>query len=182
MRRQRNIEPLNLSGWRSRILEALPQCRARVDWAETKLNRCESDLERVFVMLLAVLTTEVSNVSFAGEYPPDSSGDGKRYVLDFAQQVAVAGYRCDFMLTVRSVNSGRSLRVAIECDGHSFHDRTPEQASSDRQRDRKLITLGISTLRYTFSDLTQRPHEFMRDLFTTIRAIANNFCDAEARQ
>lgn len=183
MRRRRHpdIEPLNLAGWRSSMIKALPQCAAMVEWAESKLPRCESELERVFVMLLGVLMTEAGNVSFGGEFAPGISGEGKRYLLDFSQQVPVEGYRCDFMLTVRSAISQRALRVAIECDGHSFHDRTPEQASADRKRDRKLITLGIPTLRYTYSDLTLRPREFMSDIWCTLHAIANNFCDEEER-
>lgn len=174
------FEPLDVAGWRTAMLEALPQCRSRVEWAERKLSRCESELERVFVLLLGVMMTNVDNVSFNGEFPPDSSGVGKRYLLDFAQQVSVVEYRCDFLLTVRSVGSGRVLRVAIECDGHSFHDRTPEQASSDRRRDRKLITLGIPTLRYTYSDLTKRPNEFMRGLRATVLGIINSFCESES--
>ena len=183
MRRRRRpppMEPLNLDAWRSSMLNALPQCRSRLEWAESKLTRCESELERVFVMLLGVLMTDVDNVSFEWEFPPDSPAAGKSYFLDFSQQVPVGNYRCDFMLTI-SVASGREMRVAIECDGHSFHDRTPEQASSDRRRDRALIALGIPTLRYTYSDLTTRPQDFMRDLRSTVLAIARNFCDQEEK-
>jgi very-short-patch-repair endonuclease len=182
MRRRRSpaMEPLNVNAWRDSLLLARPHWRESVEWVEKKLCRCESELERVFVMLLGVLTAGVDNISFAGEFPPQSEGVGRRFVLDITQQVPVAGYRCDFMLTIRSVTSQRFMRLAIECDGHSFHDRTPEQASSDRQRDRKLLAIAVPTLRYTFSDLTKRPDEFMQDFHLTIRMIANNFCDQDA--
>ncbi len=182
MRRRRApaMEPLNVDAWRDSMLLTRPQWRARVEWAEKKLCRCESELERVFVMLLGVLTADVDNISFAGEFPPESKAVGRRYLLDIAQQVPVAGYRCDFMLTIRAVHSQRFMRLAIECDGHSFHDRTPEQASADRQRDRKLLALCVPTLRYTFSDLARHPNEFMQDLHLTIGMIAHNFCDQDA--
>lgn len=43
--------------------------------------------------------------------------------------------------------------LAIECDGHDFHDRTKQQASSDRARDRELLLLGVPTIRFTGSDI-----------------------------
>jgi len=49
--------------------------------------------------------------------------------------------------------------LIVECDGHDFHDRTKEQASKDRARDRLLQSLGYRVYRYTGSDL-------WRDVFT----------------
>jgi very-short-patch-repair endonuclease len=43
--------------------------------------------------------------------------------------------------------------LIVECDGHDFHDRTKEQASKDRARDRALQSLGYRVYRYTGSDL-----------------------------
>ena len=31
----------------------------------------------------------------------------------------------------------------MECDGHEFHERTPEQASKDRWRDRMIKRMGV---------------------------------------
>ena len=31
----------------------------------------------------------------------------------------------------------------MECDGHDFHERTKEQASSDKKRDRSLQAAGF---------------------------------------
>jgi len=45
------------------------------------------------------------------------------------------------------------IKLAIECDGHDFHERTKEQASRDRARDRALQAEGIAVFRFTGSDI-----------------------------
>ncbi|MCP5810307.1 endonuclease domain-containing protein, partial [Klebsiella pneumoniae] len=39
--------------------------------------------------------------------------------------------------------------LLVECDGHNFHERTPEQAKRDRSRDRDLAFQGYRLLRFT---------------------------------
>jgi very-short-patch-repair endonuclease len=61
--------------------------------------------------------------------------------------VRVASYVVDFLLV--NCDGG----VAIECDGHEFHDRTKQQAASDRSRDRELLAIGLATVRFTGSEI-----------------------------
>ena len=44
-------------------------------------------------------------------------------------------------------------RLVVECDGFDFHERTKEQASRDRRRDRALQRAGFKVYRYTGSDI-----------------------------
>jgi very-short-patch-repair endonuclease len=43
--------------------------------------------------------------------------------------------------------------MVIECDGHDFHERTKQQASRDRERDRNLQSFGFLVFRYTGRDI-----------------------------
>ena len=43
--------------------------------------------------------------------------------------------------------------MVVECDGHPFHERTPEQASKDRRRIRTLNRLGIPVYPFTGTDV-----------------------------
>lgn len=72
-----------------------------------------------------------------------------------APQVPLHGYRIDFLAMI--VDSP-AVMIAIECDGHQFHERTPEQAEKDRKRDRTLFERGVPTLRFT-------GREIVRDAF-----------------
>jgi very-short-patch-repair endonuclease len=46
-----------------------------------------------------------------------------------------------------------SIKIAIEVDGHDFHERTKEQAQRDKARDRALQILGWKPLRFTGSEV-----------------------------
>lgn len=46
-----------------------------------------------------------------------------------------------------------SLVLAIELDGHEWHERSKEQAARDRQRDRALLLANIITIRFTGAEV-----------------------------
>jgi hypothetical protein len=50
----------------------------------------------------------------------------------------------------------RRERVAVECDGYRFH-RDRQAFERDRARDARLASMGITTLRFTWRQLTREP-------------------------
>jgi hypothetical protein len=48
-------------------------------------------------------------------------------------------------------------RMVIECDGHNFHEKTPEQASRDKNRDRELLNAGYPVMRFTGTEIVSSP-------------------------
>jgi very-short-patch-repair endonuclease len=76
--------------------------------------------------------------------------------LDIEPQFAVCihgkRYRIDFAVIVPGDDS---LKIAVECDGHSFHERTKEQAQRDRSRDRALVADGWKVMRFTGREITK---------------------------
>ena len=55
------------------------------------------------------------------------------------------------------INNGEAYRLAVECDGHDFHERTKEQAARDRSRDRELQDAGVTIYRFTGSEIHNDP-------------------------
>lgn len=125
-------------------------------------------------MLLALLLTgkalmlggvEIPVWSRAGE--PCCHTEPRRHELEVAivcPQHKMGSYRADFLLTVFGevkLEDGKYkyLRapMIVEVDGHDFHERTKEQASSDKARDRDLQALGYPVYRYTGSDVWRDP-------------------------
>lgn len=49
------------------------------------------------------------------------------------------------------------IRVAVECDGHDFHERTKEQAEHDKARDRDMQAAGWVVARFTGSEINRDP-------------------------
>lgn len=76
---------------------------------------------------------------------------GKDY-LAIAPQQRVLSYRVDFLVVMRSDESGHHTAV-VECDGHDFHERTKKQARRDKLRDREMQGLGHAVLRFTGSEI-----------------------------
>lgn len=73
-------------------------------------------------------------------------------------------YRLDFLARVQpdrekwphASDDYRAVRpalLAVEVDGHDYHERTKEQASRDRRRDRDLQSIGVPTMRFTASEV-----------------------------
>ena len=62
--------------------------------------------------------------------------------------VRFLGYKLDILI----VHAGGTM-LGVECDGHDFHERTVQQASRDRARDRDMLKEGLSVVRFTGSDI-----------------------------
>lgn len=79
--------------------------------------------------------------------------------INLRQQVRILDWRVDFVVSVGVRERGRirARRLAIECDGHDFHERTKEQAARDRSRDRALQAAGYTVMRFTGSELYRDP-------------------------
>lgn len=75
----------------------------------------------------------------------EGSDDGVDFNL--TPQAEVAGCKVDFLLWFQM---GRHVGgVAIECDGHDFHEKTKEQAARDKDRDRRVLLAGFPVMRFT---------------------------------
>lgn len=86
--------------------------------------------------------------------------------LKIEPQKAIGSRRVDFCVHIRQGvpdADGRPKEwitrkpVVVECDGHAFHERTPEQAARDRTRDRDLQVDGHFAYRFTGSEIVRDP-------------------------
>lgn len=71
--------------------------------------------------------------------------------LGIVPQLKVGKYRVDFGVFYGVGSEIR--RIAIECDGHDFHERTKAQAQRDKSRDRVLQARAIPVFRFTGSEI-----------------------------
>jgi hypothetical protein len=87
-------------------------------------------------------------------------GSGMMWVSQLDVHLPELRCRLDFALLpeVQAQANGVRYRVAVELDGHDFHERTKEQARRDKQRDRVLQTAGWIVLRFAGSEVFADPH------------------------
>lgn len=130
-------------------------------------RKCESEIERL--LMLAFWTRSwsgdliLANDRKLAEYPAINTHDDLRhlslalghYTPVLGQQIQVGSYRLDFCIASPSLEHFDTVAhlLAVECDGHDFHDRTKQQAARDKSRDRALLDHGISTIRFTGSEI-----------------------------
>jgi len=90
-----------------------------------------------------------------------------RAIVEFEPQypVKVNGktYYLDFNLSVNWAD-GTGIKIAVECDGHDFHEKTKEQAKKDRQRERALTSAGYTVVRFTGSEIYKDPYKCAEEL------------------
>lgn len=58
----------------------------------------------------------------------------------------------------------RGTKLCVYTDGHSYHERTEEQATRDRNIDRKLQELGFQVLRYTGKEVNENIFKIVKDI------------------
>jgi very-short-patch-repair endonuclease len=80
--------------------------------------------------------------------------------LEIRPQFEVGRYRLDFAVQ----SDCRSSVIAVEVDGHDFHERTKEQATRDKSRDRELVARGWQVLRFTGSEVFRDAQKCMSEI------------------
>lgn len=118
------------------------------------MENCQSPIERIMGAILLFLSDGYSDLIFQEGI---GEGECKIFSTYFTSQYDVLKYRADFL--IRIYVKGEFIDIAIECDGHDFHERTKEQASKDKKRDRDFAKAGIIVLRFTGSDIFSRLDE-----------------------
>jgi len=61
-------------------------------------------------------------------------------------------YRIDLLMVCGREAIHRHA-FAIECDGHEWHEKTKEQVARDKLRDRRLVMVGITPIRFSGSEI-----------------------------
>lgn len=94
----------------------------------------------------------------------------------FASQVSHGPYRLDFLfgaVLYDEIGPRAQCLLAVECDGHAYHERTKEQAAHDRTRDRALQADGLAVFRFTGSQLYNDPLGCAAEIYSFMDAWAS---------
>ena len=124
------------------------------------LAQCESPIERAYLEGLVSAVDGSDDSDFdrlsllsppvdIGELISADCSDSHECVV--VLQATSGRRRVDFLI------ADCDARLIVECDGHDYHERTKEQASRDRSRDRELLRSGVPVVRFTGSELWADP-------------------------
>lgn len=133
---------------------------AREDFISEAANRIEMDAELAFdspleavywVWWMAVQRDDLfagSRFTLVPHVAVEASG--RRYVIDFVFALSRLEGEADQFI------AANFPRIAIELDGHAFHEKTLEQVTYRNERDRNLQREGWQVFHYSFSEVMAR--------------------------
>jgi very-short-patch-repair endonuclease len=120
------------------------------------LNKCESPIERILMQaVMDLYPVEIEWKDFANvrELLRWHDNVGVTEAIIAVPQLVVEKYRVDFFFVGNNFIGPPAIMMAVECDGHDYHERTKEQAARDRKRDRYLTYLEVMPMRFTGSEI-----------------------------
>lgn len=137
--------------------------RDRLEW----LTEDMTPIERAFLFALCAEEAEepgggVQMPRVRYSWPIDQrnvdlyhvAGEGIYEPLRVYPQVGFGLFTLDFVLVRIDVFEETTEGiVVVECDGHDYHERTREQASRDKRKDRELQAEGLDIFRFSGSDI-----------------------------
>lgn len=90
--------------------------------------------------------------------------DKKKYYLDFEFEAD------DYLsyLTFGNKIKNYNFKLAIECDGYEFHQKTKEQVQKDNEREYNLKMAGYEVLRFSGTQIYNNPLKCAEDTYNYI--------------
>lgn len=154
----------------------------RLAWTEQSEVHGDTPIERLLVSAIQLRLKYLEDrglpdLCFVSAEQIDaiiSRGKEPRRSIWLQTQAQLPDWRVDFLLSIKGPE--RWHRLIIECDGHEFHERTKEQATRDRARDRKAQELGFEIFRFTGSELWRDPSKCANQVLNWVE---NKFYIAE---
>ncbi|MBD1223262.1 endonuclease domain-containing protein [Virgibacillus halodenitrificans] len=128
----------------------------------TAMEGCESPIEQLMIVHLIDLEQELMKSLFElgkkfevylKKQEIVETENGKRFRLDFSVECSI---------------EEENYKFAIECDGHDFHEKTKEQVTRDKSRDRDLTKLGYTVIRFSGSEIWKDPSRCVREVGSII--------------
>ena len=112
-------------------------------------SRCNSPIEIIFNFAYDLVVFSEGYIGLVLEPQYEIKTGDKKYYLDFA----FIADEVEGMISVKNPN----YKLAIECDGHDFHERTKEQVAHDNEREYDLKMQGFDVLRFSGSQIYNHP-------------------------
>ena len=85
---------------------------------------------------------------------------GKKYEVTLLPQASLntnkGTYIIDFVVS-KKISKSQTMRIAIELDGHEFHEKNKSQVMADERRERAIVTEGLPVLRFSGSEIVRNP-------------------------
>lgn len=155
-------------GTRDETLSEYSFLQELIDDYSCLMDECGSPIEKMLGAQLLFSTDGYNPIRYimaGNDFPPNIDGWGTALI----SQARVGKFRVDFLVICHL--EGDTAKLIIECDGHAYHDKTKQQASHDKARDRRITALGIPVYRFTGSDIYHHSNRCKDEIESLISAL-----------
>jgi very-short-patch-repair endonuclease len=154
---------------RGALLKVVSDCvRRKVTTLERILAMAEGMGGKAGIALLRAVCAEVD---------PDLESTLEEEALPHMRAAGLEGLARQFEVfdeqrrfVARLDFADEQLRLAVEIDGWGYHS-SPEARSRDSRRDRRLVALGWTVLRFTTEDVRRRPGVMVSELMAVVESL-----------
>lgn len=136
------------------------------------LDLCKSPIERRFAEAFCIVASMSNGRPVSADWR--DTGWGGRPPLFIQPQYKIAPYTVDFLVWWGEAPA-RQCAFVVECDGHVFHEKTKAQAAHDKARDRLLSERVAKVIRFTGSEIWNKPFECAQEAFGIADGL---YCDS----
>ena len=124
----------------------------------------KSPIEQIFITAFE-LYCRLENKKSIFLFPQkEISCNGKKYYIDFE-------FEADDYLTYLTFGEeikNNKFKLAIECDGYEFHQKSKEQVQRDNEREYDLKISGYDILRFSGTQIYNAPLKCAKDIYDYI--------------
>lgn len=137
--------------------------------ATTTVEKCQSPIEKILYIALFHRLTE--NRELFEIKPQKKIKRDNTYILVDFEIIVNAWY----INETTGEEGYKNYSLLVECDGHDYHEKTKEQAAKDKSRDRFLASKGYHVLRFTGSEIYNKPHKCANEIVKFISEKTSEF-------
>ena len=141
---------------------------AYLNFFEFGYENCKSPIEVIFNFAYDLVSFSEGYVGFSLLPQYEVATKANKYFVDFA----FFAEDVDGLVDVKNPN----FKLAIECDGHEFHEKTKDQVERDNEREYDLKMNGFDVLRFSGSQIYKNP---FRCAWQTLSFINNKIGESE---
>jgi very-short-patch-repair endonuclease len=128
--------------------------KRRLDWLKRRIAK-EFELEFTRQINTKLISSPIEQI-FLLEWKFASLDSKLKVKLCPHERIATDGgsYEVDFLIVPDDQSLDR-VKVAIELDGHDFHEKNKDQVRKDKARERAIVQQGVTVLRFSGSEVVR---------------------------
>lgn len=123
-------------------------------------TECESPIEQILWYALRLMALRLNNFDI-------------RFDSQVGVKVKEHHYRLDLFFE-EDTESDDPVMVAVECDGHDFHEKTKEQVEKRNVRDMELKKAGVDVLHYSGSQIYNNPYSCAKEIIDYVTKLLSD--------